>query len=873
MGVATPWLLHIFLGIVAASWVETINQAGMQTTLSQMMTKEFLLISRGTKVSMYKSMLFSSMQRFNSTLHALRVGDESRGILAAPNHQVVAALDAVQDVWGPMQELLNSNVDSVRHADGSIDMQVLEDLSSRNVPLLDRSNEVVQAISDAAQVFGATTNGLVQNIAGRQRTLIQRLAEGVLLLAQNVAMSKNMVAFQDTKILFEESHHGIIEGVPFAGLPVLDKLCTIHQMSEVSYFYAKLRPLLNGVSNADTPSKSQAAADAVAEEVVELVDPLYVAMVEAVDLYGHDSGNCDPVSSMTEAEWSEFLTTFAHQQLWTQQATQYFVQVAMKVDIKTSQVEITVLKSEATLNLRRLIEGSKILGIPPPPTPEVVDHLLKAAEIWNTLESELDEGIHLESISEVTLERVELLSHKLLHELELVMEECLPLLVNSTVPVYAMDLAEQLARLASMIVEEALLIHHGHAVEENWHYLNATREVFNFNRWTLLHGAPATTTRPKVEQVSDVCIVQQMKRGTDLYRVLEEKALAVAFGDHDALEPLVQLGPTAVGALNELALSFFRGNGSCSNSSMAPEQWIQLHRQVAQLSDTSAELAVELVLFQQGLSPNDERLNALMEEVDSALTRVMFGSFDPPVPAPPDQIDFNELLLYMEPSVKELKRLSIANAYQGNLRAALAAEDQLMEHTLVLQEHFMKEALAMDPTWPGERVDLALRQITRARQVLNEALLYTLGLTDSQERLQAVTEAFQAGHVHLRDGGDRVPKILLPERQDILDQWLRVDSAWIEFQQQKQDMTADSVTKVEASLGRLVLSLKALVSVLAVPDVEDEDGFPWAVIIYSSIGFLFLCACCCFCCKIKTRSKGQSEKKTTTNGAAVSDQV
>ena len=30
--------------------------------------------------------------------------------------------------------------------------------------------------------------------------------------------------------------------------------------------------------------------------------------------------------------------------------------------------------------------------------------------------------------------------------------------------------------------------------------------------------------------------------------------------------------------------------------------------------------------------------------------------------------------------------LSIANAYQGNLRAALAAEDQLMEHTLVLQD-------------------------------------------------------------------------------------------------------------------------------------------------------------------------------------------
>lgn len=37
-----------------------------------------------------------------------------------------------------------------------------------------------------------------------------------------------------------------------------------------------------GITNADTPSSSQKAADAVAEEVVDLVDPLYFSMVEAV---------------------------------------------------------------------------------------------------------------------------------------------------------------------------------------------------------------------------------------------------------------------------------------------------------------------------------------------------------------------------------------------------------------------------------------------------------------------------------------------------------------------------------------------------------------------------------------------------------------
>ena len=36
------------------------NAARLRRTLSQMMTKEFLLISRGTKVSMYKSMLLGS---------------------------------------------------------------------------------------------------------------------------------------------------------------------------------------------------------------------------------------------------------------------------------------------------------------------------------------------------------------------------------------------------------------------------------------------------------------------------------------------------------------------------------------------------------------------------------------------------------------------------------------------------------------------------------------------------------------------------------------------------------------------------------------------------------------------------------------------
>lgn len=275
-----PWLL-LCCQLANGDWSTTINVAGMQRTLSQMMTKEFLLISRGMEVSEAKLSLKESMSSFNGTLYALMTGDASRDILAAPNGQVAQALEEVQKVWRPMAELLRTNVDTVRSPEGAVNMVVLEALSSMNVPLLDASDVVLKALVDAAQVAGAATNGLVQDIAGRQRTLIQRLAKGILFLSQGVAMSFNMEAFRDTKDLFEASHQGIIEGVPFVGLPVLRQVCTLHQMWEVSSYYQKLRPLLIGITNAETPSMSQAAAEAVVDEVIHLVDPLFAAMAEA----------------------------------------------------------------------------------------------------------------------------------------------------------------------------------------------------------------------------------------------------------------------------------------------------------------------------------------------------------------------------------------------------------------------------------------------------------------------------------------------------------------------------------------------------------------------------------------------------------------
>ncbi|CAK9003380.1 Uncharacterized protein SCF082_LOCUS7716, partial [Durusdinium trenchii] len=146
-----------------------------------------------------------------------------------------------------------------------------------------------------------------------------------------------------------------------------------------------------------------------------------------VNLYVHDDGSCNPADQMTPDDWQAFFLTLSAQMLHMQQASQYFVQVALQIDTKTSKVESTVLLSDAQVNFRHLIEGSKKLGIPAPPSQTVLDELLMAVEIWDTLQVEMNQELHADHIAEVTLERVELLSHEILHELEHVMNLSIPM--------------------------------------------------------------------------------------------------------------------------------------------------------------------------------------------------------------------------------------------------------------------------------------------------------------------------------------------------------------------------------------------------------------------------------------------------------------
>lgn len=874
MGLKHRWLqLTLLVSLANAGWPETINLAGMQRTLSQMMTKEFLLISRGTSVAEYKVKLQESMSSFNSTLYALMTGDPARDIIPAPNSQVANALQKVLVEWLPMEELLRTNAETVRRSDGTIDMPVLEELNSRNVPLLHTSNAVVKALVDAAQVSGETTSGLVQDIAGRQRTLIQRLAKGILLLSQGVAMSFNMEAYRDTKSLFEASHEGIIQGVPFAGLPVLRDLCTLHQMREVSFYYQKLRPLLTGITNADTPSSSQTAADAVAEEVVDLVDPLYFSMVEAVKLFSHEN-ECSPANSTTYDEWLAFFTTLSAQRLLTQRSAQYFTQVGLKVDMKNSQVEITVMLSQASSNLRNLIEGNKIRGIPAPPSQSVVDKLLDVTATWKTFESELEAAIHLESVSTIILNRVELLAKNILKALQEAEHLAMPMLLNSDVPAAAVEVGVEQALAVSEMAQSALHIIYNMDVAANWERLNASRATIEATRWQLLQGVPATETSLGIQKVTDVCIVQQVKVAMDLYSQAEQAALKVAHGDRMEVDTMIRMSHLAVGALENIIPSLTMGNGTCGNSTLAAEEWQQLHLEVAHLAALGAEVATEFLLFKHGSSPNSERLDALVLELESSLRRIMFGSFDPPVAAPPTQSKFDHILQKIDPTFQQL-----IQAVAGDLDETVLRHGQdLTRHAESLQEQYFTRALAADPVWPGHRVHLASGLEAQAYQVFQAVVLFSYDLVTSETALQEVIDRFQVALHQLRDGGDDFAAIMMPERQDLMNQWGTVQNAWDQvLAYQSSGFQVSDLRKIEITVNNLVLEIQNLLPLLSVEDVKFPDSFPWSAVIYSIIGFV-ICSCCCFIicvpwCLRQSKRRDAAKTVERSERAAVADSV
>ena len=76
-----------------------------------------------------------------------------------------------------------------------------------------------------------------EDIAGRQRILIQRMCKKALLMSHGVSRAASAKKLEESSLLYEESKDGLVFGIPAAGVPELEELCTMHQMRDVHFYY------------------------------------------------------------------------------------------------------------------------------------------------------------------------------------------------------------------------------------------------------------------------------------------------------------------------------------------------------------------------------------------------------------------------------------------------------------------------------------------------------------------------------------------------------------------------------------------------------------------------------------------------------------
>jgi len=856
--------------------------------LTQRMSKEFLQVSLAIDAEDNKARMRGSINLFNVTLYQLINGDAEAGIVGTPNNLVKDGLDAVVALWVPFAKLLLDNVETVRDATGLVNMDVLSQVEAQNVPVLVASNVVVWRLVDAAQSAGAATNGLVVNTAGRQRMLIQRMCKEALLIGSGASIVVNLERLKGTQLLFSNSHTGIVEGATWAGVPVLNKLCTIHQMREVTYNFQVFSPLLNQILNSETPRQSQTLAASLGRDISDKSVPLFSSMVAAVSLYVNDEGLCDPAASMTSADWQDLLLRTDELLLLEEQANQYYLQIGNNVRVANSQVGLVVTLNTILQSINNLVQGNKGAAILAPPTQAALTGLLGAKSQWNELHAAYEPAVSdttaVTSVEVTKVDRLGLNFQSALIQIVSMYEQVAfatttttssglvldPVTAERVVPIHTIQVAHQQKANAAKIATVTNLVAYTASQssgdgdgdgtsstatdDTSGTLVNQTRDNFIETHYALLEGRAANGIYPAIAEERSVCAIRQMQNiYTDFVSV--DKYAQEGTTNPNALGPLADAVAEVITKYSAVIDYYKQGSIECSNRSYVFEEWELLIAAAGNLRSLTQEACADYILATQGTEPIfQERSDASMAALQFAFRALAYGTDT--LPAPPSQSVLDQVLGKVKPAYE---LFTAAVAEQNTMNVVLQGDNVALQGTEVKKLYFA-EALASLASFPVGRLEAGLDQQFRVNQMVKLSFMFIYDITATTTTLQNSIAEFDAVHRQLKDGGPDIPAIV-DQRDDLLSQWNRVDSKWQELKALLLTQSVADVPNLQSTKEALIQEMITLQGYFAIPDQPVQETFPWMFVAYGTMG-LFLCSCACGAVYIHFLAR---KKQTTQN--------
>jgi hypothetical protein len=228
----------------SAQWMAAMVMAARQQMLSQRIAKEFLFVASNLGKTENEAKCIQHITLFENNLRSLIEGSADGTIPQAPSQRILVAFQQVQYLWVIMKTNLMSSMANIYTSPRKT--AVLEGLYIHNFAVLTASATAVAVYGDDASAAGQPTQGLVVDVAGRQRMLTQKMSKEALFIGNNIHTSASLDKLSETTSLFEDSHRDIVRGVgSLPDMPQLADVCTLSQMKTVNGIWNNMQPFIS----------------------------------------------------------------------------------------------------------------------------------------------------------------------------------------------------------------------------------------------------------------------------------------------------------------------------------------------------------------------------------------------------------------------------------------------------------------------------------------------------------------------------------------------------------------------------------------------------------------------------------------------------
>eukprot|EP00437_Effrenium_voratum_P027728 CAMPEP_0181414066 /NCGR_PEP_ID=MMETSP1110-20121109/9307_1 /TAXON_ID=174948 /ORGANISM="Symbiodinium sp., Strain CCMP421" /LENGTH=1428 /DNA_ID=CAMNT_0023536921 /DNA_START=274 /DNA_END=4560 /DNA_ORIENTATION=+ len=819
-------------------WLLKLEAISLLEAQGEAVSKYFLQIAKGIRVNSSTASFRELLATYSANLDGLIEGKVGNSTFAH-SPKVAAALHETEVLWQTLSSLMVDKVDRMLES-GFTEVATVQVISDEADLLYEATHRAQAALIGAAEDAGAELNSLLVDIAGRQRILIQRMCKKALLMSHGVSREASAKKLEESSLLYEESKDGLVFGIPAAGVPELEELCTMHQMRDVHFYYEQVRPFIQSILNAETPAESSQIASLVVANITIFIGPLYDAMDEAVHLFAHPT-TCNPLASMTSREWWASTVGLVDVRIGLMKALRFFMQIANGLAVDESKVKLTLAMTGKSKQLKDLLTGDKETDVPSPITQELLNKFVIARKDWAELSKGFEEAIQAQQLLEVDVIRSLKFGEHLYHELMAAMD----LLVfqaeaaGTTVQTRFLDLVYRQQYRFDQMTVKGLQILLGYQPEDAWLELNATALEFRSTHRQLMVGGLLQGSNITLKPVTDVCIGRMMSNALNLFNDLEQAVRALAAGDKAKVADINLLSPAGQLAMAEPSLAlerFYEGQSeTCEEFALSVDEWMLLMTETTRLGGLAQSFARAFARWERmQTTAEQESFEAQRGELTSSLERLMLGSDQPPLPVQPSQELFRRMAEVVQPAVAALRGAT-------SLAEAISRMGALEDVTKALLQTYADEVLKQEPSFPAQRVQVAMWQSVLAQTAYKEALLATYKLTGTSD-MQSTMNQFETAQIQLKDGGGPVPRAIMLERRDLLTQWEAVQLSWARFKGVL--IQGSSQLDMEAALQDLLADLDAAAALFAIPDVRATDTAPWVfAAAYGTTGCLVL-ACC-----------------------------